>query len=328
MLPSANAALGDDCYTCPMSDTRAQLTISPIVLGTNTFGWTADRASSFALLDHFVERGGTCVDCADSYPQWAEGCQGGESEAILGQWLAKPTNRDRVSVATKVGLMRGANNLAPDTIRTQLEASRQRLNCDVIDLYYAHKDDPNTPLRETVHTFAQLQQEGLINYVGISNYSPQRIREWLDICREDNLETPAALQPHYNLVHRKDFEDERRDIAKQSHMAVLPYFGLASGFLTGKYRCVEDVAGPRASMVEPYVSDRAFFVIQRLLEVAISHAVDPASIALAWLLAQDTVSGVLASARNQRQLEQIMAAPTVTLSEDDIAVLTRASRDL
>lgn len=313
-----------------MNDYFSPLSAGPIALGANTFGWTADQPSSFAVLDAFVERGGAMIDTADCYPQWADASLAGSSETIIGQWLRKSGKRDQVIIATKVGSMKAnsMNNLRPDNIRKACADSRERLGVDVIDLYYAHRDDPETPLRETIHTFADLQEQGLIRHVGISNYSPQRINEWLTICQEDSLTPPVALQPHYNLVFRHDYEDERAQIAADNNLDVFPYFSLAAGFLTGKYRCVEDIHGDRAGMVEPYVNDTAFFVVHKLNEIAAGYGLRSTAVALAWLMAQPTITAPLVSARNIQQLEQIWTATTLRLSNSELEALSRISKRL
>ncbi|MDO5747173.1 MAG: aldo/keto reductase [Actinomycetaceae bacterium] len=303
--------------------------ISPLALGTNTFGWTADTRTSHAILDTYVNAGGNFIDTADCYPQWADSCHGGESEEVLGLWLARGDNRDKVYVSTKVGAWEKlGKSLTPHTIKQGCAGSLKRLQIERIDLYWAHFDDKNTPLEDTVQAFAELQTAGDIAHIGLSNYSPERIEEWFSVADELGVERPIALQPHYNLVFRKDFEAERRGIVEKYELGVFPYFSLAAGFLTGKYRVLEDIAGERASMALEYASDKAFYVVHQLITTAASYGISPAAMALKWLASQQTVTAPLASARNTHQLQQMMDGLDVNVSASDIAALTRISQGL
>ncbi|MBX7557281.1 aldo/keto reductase, partial [Streptomyces sp. tea 10] len=237
-------------------------------LGGNTFGWTSDEQQSFDVLDTFVAAGGNFVDTADMYSVWAEGHEGGESETVLGRWFAARGNRDSVVLATKTGAHPQFRGLAHDTVVASLEASLDRLQTGYVDLYYAHYDDADTPIEQQVETFHELVDSGRVHAVGLSNYSPQRMREFFTVARERGMAVPAAIQPHYNLVHRRDFERDYAAIAREYDAAVVPYFALASGFLTGKYRTTDDLEGAaREQMAREYVSPEGFAVVEELVSV-------------------------------------------------------------
>ncbi len=301
---------------------RTGLDVSPLCLGGNVFGWTADEADSFAVLDAYAAAGGNFVDSADSYSAWVTGNRGGESEEIIGRWLAARGNRDRIVVATKVGRMPGSNDLHADTIRQAVEGSLRRLQTDYIDLYYAHGDD-NTeiPLEETLGAFDELVREGKVRYIAASNYEPPRLAEALAISAREGLASYVALQPHYNLLER-GYEDELRQLCADQGLACLPYFSLAKGFLTGKYRPDgEPVDSPRSAGAAVYLDERGIAALAALDEIAAGHDVGVAAVALAWLAAQPTVATPIASARTPEQLAELLPMAGLELTPDELARL-------
>lgn len=282
------------------------LSVFPISLGTNVFGWTADKESSFAVLNAYVEGGGNFIDTADVYPYWATGES--TSEAIIGEWIADRRNRDSLVLATKVGMLEGLKGLAPGTIRTAVEDSLRRLRTDYIDLYWAHVDDHDTPLVESLATFDALVQEGKIRQVGASNYGAARLADALKVSEEEGLVRYVALQQPYNLVERA-YEGELREVVAREGLSTTPYFGLARGFLTGKYASGASVDSPRAGKASEYLeTERGPRTLEALAKVAEEQEVAPASVALAWLAAQPTVTAPIASARNVEQLGPLMEA--------------------
>ncbi len=298
------------------------LSVSDRCLGGNVFGWTADAAQSEDVLDAFHAAGGTFVDTADSYMARAPGNSGGESETIIGDWMAARGNRDAMVIATKVGSHPERRGLGADTIAAAAEDSLRRLRTDRIDLYYAHQDDPDTPLAETLGAFDALVRAGKVRYVAASNYSATRLAEALDVSRRDGLVAYAALQPHYNLVER-DYEREYAELLAATEMQSLPYFGLARGFLTGKYRPDRPAPdGPRAEGARKYLTPDGLAVLERVRTVASAYDVPPAAVALAWLAAQPTVAVPIASARTVEQLEQILPMVGLRLGEDDLRLLS------
>jgi len=304
---------------------HSDLAVLPLALGGNVFGWTADEATSLDALDAFVDAGGSMVDTADGYSHWVPGHTGGESEAIIGRWLARRGRRDDVVVATKVSRHPDFLGLAPDTIRGAVHASLQRLGTDHIDLYYAHFDDPSVPLADSLGALSALVDEGLVRYLGISNYTPDRIDEWLAVTERENLHRPVALQPEYNLVER-GFEDGLQARAETYGLGVFPYYALASGFLTGKYRADGSPSGPRAGRAAQYLEGRGAAVLPVLDEVAAAHGVSDATVALAWLRRRPTVVAPIASARSLDQLPDLLASTTLELAADEVAALDAASR--
>jgi aryl-alcohol dehydrogenase-like predicted oxidoreductase len=303
------------------------LEVSEICLGGNVFGWTAGRDASFAVLDAFVAGGGNFVDTADSYSAFAPGNSGGESETLLGEWLAdRPGMRERVVIATKVGKHPQYMGLAPENVRAAALASLERLGSEEIDLYYAHEDDPNTPIEDTLAAFAELIGEGKVRYVAASNYTAPRLAEALQIAEREGLPRYVALQPHYSLVERELYEGALREVCEREGLACIPYWGLASGFLTGKYRPGgPPVDSPRAAGAAAHLNERGIAVLETLDEVAAAHGVEVATVALAWLLAQPTVLSTIASARNVEQLRPLLAVAGLQLSEDELERLARAS---
>lgn len=301
------------------------LSVFPINLGTNTFGWTADEETSHAVLDAFLDAGGNFLDTAESYPAWVPGNSGRESETIIGTWLASRGNRDEVVLATKVGDHPDHKTQNPDYIRTAIDASLERLQTDHVDLYYAHRDDEVTPIADIARVFDEIVRAGKARHVAVSNYSPQRLGEWLSVAEEEGLAKPVAIQPQYSLVFRHEYEAELAPVAKQHNLGVFTYFSLAAGFLTGKYRTQADLEGAsREGMVEGYFNSEGLKAVEELVNVAEAHDVAPATVALAWLLAKG-VTAPIASARVPEQLDALMAAPGLELSADEVSRLDAAS---
>lgn len=305
------------------------LEITPLNLGGNTFGWTSDTEESFAVLDAFLAAGGNFIDTADMYSQWGEGHSGGESETVLGQWFAERGNRDQVVLATKVGALQGSEGLAHDTVVSNLDDSLKRLQTEVIDLYYFHYDDESVAIADQVRTAAALVDSGKVRYIGLSNYSTERMREFFETARELELDhaIPLAIQPQYSLLSRAGYEDGYMQVAEEYGVGVFSYFSLASGLLTGKYRSREDLEGAaREGQTGGYFEKDAdpFSVVEAVLTVAEAHSVEPASVALAWLLAKG-VTAPIASARTPEQVAPLIAATTLELTEDEVATLDAAS---
>lgn len=304
----------------------SDLDVYPLNLGGNTFGWTSDAAESFAVLDAFVSAGGNFIDTSDSYMASAPGNVGGESETILGEWFTRRGRRDDIVLATKVSRHPEFLGLAPDNIARAAEASLRRLRTDHIDLYYAHYDDPDVPLADTLGAFDALVKAGKVRHIGISNYSAERIKEWIDVAEANRFAKPIALQPHYSLVARQPFEDELRPLAEKFGLGVFPYWALASGFLTGKYRTAGDVAGvARSKIVERYFSPEGLAVVDELDRVARSRGVQIATVALAWTRQQPTVVAPIVSARSPEQLEALLGSVDLTLTVDELARLDDVS---
>jgi aryl-alcohol dehydrogenase-like predicted oxidoreductase len=293
---------------------RTDLDVFPICLGGNVFGWTADEPQSRAVLDAYIGAGGNFVDTANSYL-----VEHGRSETIIGRWMAARGNRDQVVVATKVGGGRGpVRNLRAQTIEREARASLERLQTDRIDLYFAHFDDRETPLEESLRAFDALVQAGTVRHIGASNYTPERLTAALELQRDHGLAEFTVLQPHYNLVER-DFERTLLPVAEAWDLAVVPYFGLAKGFLTGKYRPGgEAVDSQRAEAARAYLNSGGAAVLEALDEVATAHETTVPAVALAWLLARPEVAAPIASARTTEQLEQILPAATLDLTPAEV----------
>ncbi|MFI2298293.1 aldo/keto reductase [Actinacidiphila glaucinigra] len=305
---------------------NSDLDVSPLCLGGNVFGWTADEATSFEVLDSYAEAGGNFVDTADVYSAWVPGHSGGESETVIGSWLAKRGRRDDVLVATKVGSHPDFKGLKAATVKAAAEESLRRLGTDRIDLYYTHYDDPETPVEEIVTALDGLVREGKVRHVAASNISPERLAASLEFADREGLTKYVALQQHYNLVEREQYEGPLREVVQAHGLASVPYFGLARGFLTGKYRPGVTVDSPRAEGAGAYLgSERGPRVLAALDEVAAAHGVEPASVALAWLRSQPTVVAPIASARTPRQLSALLASMTLQLSAAELDQLTKAS---
>ncbi|MEU7834498.1 MULTISPECIES: aldo/keto reductase [unclassified Nonomuraea] len=300
------------------------LSVFPICLGTNVFGWTADRAASFEVLDAYIEGGGNFIDTADVYPYWATGES--TSETIIGEWMAERGNRDSIVLATKVGMLEGVKGLAPATIRTAVEDSLRRLRTDRIDLYWAHVDDKDTPLADTLATFGQLIEEGKIRHIGASNYGAERLAEALRVADDEGLPRYVALQQQYSLMER-DYEGGLRDVVAAEGLSSTPYSTLARGFLTGKYAPGVTVDSPRAGQAAKYLeTEHGPRTIEALTKVAAEHDVEPAAVALAWLAAQPTITAPISSARDARQLQPLLTAAALTLTADELRLLDEASR--
>jgi aryl-alcohol dehydrogenase-like predicted oxidoreductase len=306
---------------------RSDLEVAPFCFGGNVFGWTADEKTSFALLDAFVEAGFDFIDTADAYSRWVPGHTGGESEAILGRWMKARGNRDKVVVATKVGADMGSGRtMAPAYVRKAVEDSLKRLQTDRIDLYQTHWDDPKTPLEEVLSTYSELIKAGKVRVIGASNYSAARLKEALDVSARKGLPRYESLQPQYNLVERKDYEAELGPLCRKEQIGVIPYYSLASGFLTGKYRSKSDAAkSPRGSGATKYLDERGLRVLAALDEAASGHKASVAQVALAWLLAKPELTAPIASATSLPQLEELLGAVRLQLSQEDVARLDTAS---
>jgi aryl-alcohol dehydrogenase-like predicted oxidoreductase len=302
------------------------LDVFPLCLGGNVFGWTADEGQSFAVLDAYAAAGGNFVDTADAYAAWVPGNSGGESETIIGRWHRARGNRDEMTIATKVGAAPGLQGLSEKVIRTAVERSLVRLQTDYIDLYYAHYDDLNTPLEETLGTFDALIREGKVRYIAASNYTAARLSQALAVSDREGLARYVALQTEYNLVERAKYEGELRDLCVQEGLSCLPYYSLAKGFLTGKYRPGgDDVDSARAEGARAYLDERGVALLSVLDEIAAAEGTSVAAVALAWLLAQPTVAAAIASARTPGQLEDLLPAATLRLSEEELAALDEVS---
>jgi aryl-alcohol dehydrogenase-like predicted oxidoreductase len=298
------------------------LEVFPLCLGSNVFGWTCTEAESFAVLDAYAAAGGNVVDTADTYSSWVSGNTGGESETIIGNWMRSRGNRQRIVVATKVGLWSAHKGLAPATIRTAVDGSLTRLGTDYIDLYYAHTDDRETPLEDTLRAFDELVRSGKVRHVAASNYTAPRLSEALAISKREGLASYVALQPNYNLVHRTEYEGALRDVCVREGVSCLPYFALASGFLTGKHRPGRAVDSARTDMVTKYRTAEGERVLAALERVAQAHGTTMSAVALAWLCADETIAAPIASARTPAQLAELVPSVTLRLTPDELALLT------
>lgn len=301
----------------------------PVVLGGNVFGWTVKGDEGFAILDAFVARGGTMIDTADVYSAWIPGNKGGESEAYLGEWLARRGRRDDVLIATKVGMFPGAagKGLAPARIAAAVEESLGRLRTDYIDLYYAHQDDPDTPIDDSLEAFDALVKAGKVRHIAASNFTAARLGEALDASEAKGIARYGALQPEYNLVSRDKFEGDLEALCVARGLGVLPYFGLASGFLTGKYRSAADKAkSSRGDRMEGCFMPRGFAILAVMDAVAAETGASLAQIALAWNAAQPGVTAPIASATSVAQIGELMGALDLALSDDQLARLDATSR--
>lgn len=305
---------------------RTELDVFPLNLGGNTFGWTSDEEASFAVLDAFVEAGGTFIDTADSYAMWAEGSDGGDSERVLGKWMTARGNREQIVLATKVGGKPSRQGLSAQNATAALDESLERLQTSYVDLYYAHYDDESVSIEEQVRIAHGLVESGRTRHIALSNFSVERMREWFETAQRLGLTLPVAIQPQYNLLHRAEFEQGYAAIARDFEVAVFPYFALASGVLTGKYRTKADLEGrARQGFAEHLLTEDALAVVDALVEIAEARSVEPATVALAWLLAKDTVTAPIASASTVEQLPALVAAPALELTEAEVAALDKAS---
>ena len=308
---------------------NSSLEIAPLALGGNVFGWTANEQASHAVLDAFVDAGFNCVDTANAYSVWVSGHKGGESEAIIGSWLKARGGRDKVVIATKLGapMGDGGKGLSKDYIAKEVEASLKRLQTDYIDLYQSHYDDETTPIEETLRAFAKLIEQGKVRAIGASNFSVARVAESLETSKRLGLPRYESLQPLYNLYDRTDYEDEREALCVKENIGVIPYYALAAGFLTGKYRSDADLGkserGPRS--VKKYMTDRGMRILKALDEVAARANAKPSQIAIAWLMTRPGITAPIASATSVAQVEELTAATRITLDGDALKTLNTAS---
>ena len=292
------------------------------------FGWTADEAMSFKLLDAFVGAGFNLVDTADSYSRWVKGHQGGESETVIGRWIARRKKHEDVIIATKVGsdMGRGHKVLRKDYILQACEASLRRLQIDCIDLYQSHWDDENTPLEETLSAYDKLLRQGKVKAIGASNLSASRLQQALDVAKENKLPRYATLQPHYNLYERASFESELQSLCVRENLGVITYFSLAAGFLTGKYRSEADFKkSARGPGMKKFMNPRGMKILDALDEVSTHYSATPVQIALAWLIMRPGITAPIASATNPDQLREILRSTELRLDTESIAALDRAS---
>lgn len=307
---------------------RSDLMVSPLCLGGNVFGWTADEATSFKVLDAYVEAGLNFIDTADVYSTWVPGHKGGESETIIGKWMKARGHRSRLVIATKVGseMGPGRKGLSKSYIRSAVEASLQRLQTDYIDLYQSHRDDLDTPQQETLGAYEELIREGKVRAIGASNFTTARLKEALEISTELGLPRYESLQPKYNLSDRAEYESELELLCLQEEIGVIPYYGLASGFLTGKYRSEADFGkSVRGGRMAAYLDDRGRRILAALDAVSARRNATPAQIALAWLMARPGLTAPIASATSEEQIRDLVRATEVRLDPEDIAQLDRAS---
>jgi aryl-alcohol dehydrogenase-like predicted oxidoreductase len=308
---------------------QSSLEVSPITFGCNVFGWTADEKTSFALLDAWLDAGFNFLDTADVYSRWHPGNSGGESEVIIGKWLKARGNRDKIVLATKLGIEMapGKKGLSRAYMQAAVEDSLRRLQTDYIDLYQSHRDDPETPIEETLSAYADLIKQGKVREIGASNFSAARLAESLKISSQKGLPRYQSLQPQYSLVERAEFEGPLEDICLTEKVGVIGYYSLASGFLTGKYRSRADMEGrTRGPRVEKYLNDYGFGVLKALDEVAARYEAKPGQVALAWLIARPSVTAPIASATNLEQLAELTEAAEIELDAESIQKIDAASK--
>lgn len=308
---------------------NSELNVSVLCFGANVFGWTVtDEKIAFKLLDRCLEAGINFIDTADIYSTWVPGNQGGESETLIGKWFKDRKNRDQVILATKVGMEMapGKSGLRKDYIKKSIDASLLRLKTDYVDLYQSHKDDESTPIEETLGAYADLVKAGKVRVIGASNYTKERLSESLNVSADKKFPRYESLQPLYNLLEREDFEKNLAPLCLKENVAVISYFSLASGFLTGKYKRSEDMSkSDRGSRVEKYMNERGFRVVAALEKVAKTLDSTPSAVALAWLMAQPSVTSPIASATNEKQLEDLIASTNIELDKASLALLNEAS---
>lgn len=306
----------------------SDISIAPLVFGTNIFGWTTDDQMTFKLLDHFTANGFNAIDTADVYSAWVDGLEGGESEKAIGRWLKKSNKRSQIVLATKVGAELSATKkgLSKAYIISAVEGSLNRLQTDYIDLYQSHYDDLNTPIEETLEAYQTLIKAGKVRIIGASNFTPERLTASLEISKANGLPQYQTFQPEYNLFDRADFEKNIKPVTTVNEISVINYFSLASGFLTGKYRKVEDLQdSKRSAFVEKYMTGRGFRILNALDEVSSKYNTNPASVAIAWLLANPAITAPIASATNIGQLDDLIRATQLTLDQESVALLNIAS---
>jgi aryl-alcohol dehydrogenase-like predicted oxidoreductase len=302
--------------------------VFPLALGGNVFGWTVDEPTAFTLLDSFVAAGFNLVDTADTYSRWVPGNKGGESETIIGKWLKRSGNRNKVFIATKVGSEMGTNKkgLSKAYILRAVEDSLKRLQSDTIDLYQSHRDDPGTPLEETLETYAQLIKAGKVRAVGASNYTAERLSDALRTSEQLGYPAYQSLQPRYNLYDRAEYEQSLGPLCQEKGLGVITYYSLASGFLTGKYRSEKDLSKSiRGQGVRLYLNERGFRILKALDQVAKRYRSAPASVALAWLMARPGITAPIASATSLEQLNELIEATRLELDSSSLELLNKAS---
>ncbi|WP_243040040.1 aldo/keto reductase [Dyella sedimenti] len=306
---------------------RSSLSVAPLAFGGNVFGWSVDEPRSFELLDAFVDAGFNLIDTADVYSAWVPGNRGGESETIIGKWLKRSGKRDKVVIATKVAKWAEHPGLSPINIHQAVEGSLKRLQTDYIDLYQAHEDDASVPLQETLEAFARLIEQGKVRVIGASNYGADRFAEALAMSARLGLPRYETLQPEYNLVNRKGYEQELEPLVVAEQVGVISYYALASGFLSGKYRSDADLgkSAARRAAVQKYLNPHGLGVLAALDKVAAAHGATPAQVALAWLIARPGITAPIASATSIPQLKELFGAVALSLGKDDIALLDQAS---
>jgi aryl-alcohol dehydrogenase-like predicted oxidoreductase len=309
---------------------KSGLEVAPLAFGGNVFGWTVDETTAFQLLDAFVSSGFNLIDTADIYPRWVPGNQGGESEAMIGNWLKRSGRRSEVIVATKVGMEigPGRQGLSRDYILRSADDSLRRLQTDYIDLYQSHQDDPETPLEETLEAYAQLIKQGKVRALGASNYSAARLAEALNVSKRLGLPRYESLQPLYNLYDRAVYEDELEPLCVNEDLGVINFYSLAAGFLTGKYRSEDDLSkSARGGTVKKYLNERGFRIVDALDQVAAQYHSTPAQVALAWVIARPSITAPIASATSLEQLNDLVAATKLELDQAAIELLNQASAE-
>jgi aryl-alcohol dehydrogenase-like predicted oxidoreductase len=310
---------------------RTDMQVAALCLGGNTFGWTTDEQTSFAVLDAYVEGGGNFIDTADVYSTWVPGHEGGESEAVLGRWMSARKNRDRIIIATKLGSRMNNDpqrqGLSRQYMLKAVEDSLRRLQTDYIDLYQAHSDDQNTPLEETMATFNELVQQGKVRSIGASNYSAARLAEALQVSDQHGYARYQSLQPPYSLVNRAEYERDLKAICIEQGLSVITYSSLASGFLSGKYRQGQDMpTSPRAKGIQQrYMNEHGFRILEQVDRIARAHNTTPSQVSLAWILAQPGITAPIASATSVEQTRELLGAVSLKLTDDEIQSLDRAS---
>jgi len=307
---------------------KSDLLVSPLTFGGNVFGWTLNETESFKILDAFVDAGFNLIDTADTYSTWVPGNHGGESETIIGNWLKKSGKRKNVIIATKLGgdMGNGKKGLSAKYIKAEVEASLKRLQTDYIDLYQSHYDDPQTFVSETMSAFNELIKEGKVRYIGASNFSAQRIKESNDFARQNNLQPYISLQPLYNLYDRQKFEKEYLKLVTDEGLGVIPYYALASGFLSGKYRSEADLnKSPRGQGIKKYLDERGLRILSAMDKVAADQQASLSEIAIAWLLHKSYIASPIASATNEKQLKELLKGTALKLSAEQKQQLDEAS---